>query len=75
MRVRNKKPIFDKADVFAKADKLIEKYRARAEAIADEVDPTELRELLYFLVDSVLDRQSSPAPEPPVLQQLQLVTP
>jgi geranylgeranyl diphosphate synthase type II len=52
--VRN---LFDKAQVFAKADKLVEKYRARAEAIADEVEPTELRELLYFLVDNVLDRE------------------
>jgi geranylgeranyl pyrophosphate synthase len=50
---------FEKARVFEKAEKLIEKYRARAEAIADEVEPTELRELLYFLVDSVLDRQPS----------------
>ena len=40
----------------------MEKYRARAEAVADEVQPTELRELLYYLVDSVLDRQ--PPPEP-----------
>ncbi len=67
--------IFEQAQVFDKAEKLIEKFRAKSEAIADEIEPTELRELLYFLVDSVLDRQSPPAPEPPVLQQLQLVTP
>lgn len=53
-RVRH---LFEKAQVFQKADKLIDKYRARAEAIADEVEPSELRELLYYLVDSVLDRQ------------------
>ena len=52
--------LFTKADVFAKAEKLVEKYRARAEAIADEVTPVELRELLYYLVDTVLDR---PEPE------------
>jgi geranylgeranyl diphosphate synthase type II len=57
--------LFDEARVFEKADKLIEKYRARAEALADEVQPTELRELLYYLVDSVLDRQPCPT-EPPV---------
>jgi geranylgeranyl diphosphate synthase, type II len=61
--------LFDKADVFAKADKLVEKYRARAEAIADEVEPTELRELLYYLVDSVLDRQ----PCEPETENVQLV--
>jgi geranylgeranyl pyrophosphate synthase len=63
--------LFDKADVFDKADKLIEKYRARAEAIADEVQPTELRELLYYLVDSVLDRQP-PEPENENIQLVQL---
>ncbi|MSU76607.1 MAG: DUF116 domain-containing protein [Gemmataceae bacterium] len=48
--------LFAKANVFEKTEKLIEKYRARAEAIADEVEPLELRELLYYLVDTVLDR-------------------
>jgi geranylgeranyl pyrophosphate synthase len=52
--------LFQQAQVFNKAEKLIEKYRARAEAVADGVEPDDLRELLYFLVDSVLDR---PAPE------------
>lgn len=66
--------LFDKAQVFEKAGKLIEKSRARAEAIADEVQPTELRELLYYLVDSVLDQQSSPPPvEPALIPGLQLV--
>jgi geranylgeranyl pyrophosphate synthase len=49
--------LFAKAQVFDKADKLVEKYRARAEASADETEPIELRELLYYLVDTVLDRQ------------------
>jgi geranylgeranyl pyrophosphate synthase len=48
--------LFTKADVFEKAEKLVEKYRARTEAIADEAQPTELRELLYYLVDTVLER-------------------
>jgi geranylgeranyl diphosphate synthase type II len=39
----------------------VEKYRARAEALADEVEPAELRELLYYLVDSVLEK--APVPE------------
>ncbi len=65
--------LFRRAQVFAKAEKLIEKYRARAEALADEVEPTELRELLYYLVDNVLDRQAT-APEPPPLPLLQLTT-
>ena len=63
-----------RAQVFEKAEKLVEKYRARAEAAADEVEPTELRELLYFLVDTMLDRQPPPSPEPEALPLLQLST-
>ncbi len=65
--------LFAKAQVFVKAEKLVEKYRARAESLADDIQPTELRELLYYLVDSVLDRQA-PAIEPqaPPLIQLSL---
>jgi geranylgeranyl pyrophosphate synthase len=60
--------LFEKAGAFDKAEKLVEKYRARAEALADEANPTELRELLYYLVDSVLDRDPAPpAPEPALL--------
>jgi hypothetical protein len=66
--------LFDRAGVFAKAEKLVEKFRARAEAVADEVEPPELRELLYFLVDTVLDRQPPPSPEPEALPLLQLTT-
>jgi geranylgeranyl pyrophosphate synthase len=63
---------FERAGVFEKAEKLIEKSRARAEAVADEVEPMELRELLYYLVDTVLDRQPPPPaePEPEALVQL-----
>jgi geranylgeranyl pyrophosphate synthase len=66
-RVRER---FEQAGVFDKAEKLIDKFRARAEAVADEIEPTELRELLYFLVDTVLDRQPPPEPEAPPLLQL-----
>ncbi|MCE9530212.1 MAG: polyprenyl synthetase family protein [Planctomycetes bacterium] len=60
-RVRS---LYRKAKVFTKADKLVEKYRARAEAIADAVDPLEFRELLYYLVDTVLERQAAIEEEP-----------
>jgi geranylgeranyl diphosphate synthase type II len=62
--------LFTQAQVFVKAEKLVEKYRARAESLADEVQPTELRELLYYLVDSVLDRPTPAEPELPALLQL-----
>jgi len=71
--VERVRQLFTTAQVFTKAEKLVEKYRARAEAIADEIEPTALRELLYYLVDSVLDQKSAAAPEPG-LRLLQLST-
>ncbi|MGE3804139.1 MAG: polyprenyl synthetase family protein [Gemmataceae bacterium] len=63
--------LFERARVFEKAEKLIDKSRARAEAVADNLEPTELRELLYYLVDTVLERQP-PVPEPEPVALLQL---
>jgi geranylgeranyl diphosphate synthase type II len=60
-RVRS---LYRKAQVFTKADALVEKYRARAEAIADGAEPVEFRELLYYLVDSVLERSAVAEEEP-----------
>jgi geranylgeranyl pyrophosphate synthase len=56
-RVRH---LYFAAKVFEKADKLVDKFRAKAEALADEVEPTELRELLYYLIDSVLEKPELP---------------
>jgi len=61
--------IYESCQVFEKARKLIEKYRQRAEAIADEVEPEKLRELLYFLVDTALADESA-EPEIAVAQNL-----
>jgi geranylgeranyl pyrophosphate synthase len=61
--VERVRELFEKASVFEKAEALVAKYRARAEAVADEVQPAELRELLYFLVDTVLAPESPPEPE------------
>jgi len=46
--------------VFEKADKLVDKFRAKAESLADEAEPVEFRELLYYLVDSVLEKGELP---------------
>jgi geranylgeranyl diphosphate synthase type II len=61
--------IYESRQVFEKARKLVEKYRQRAEAIADEVEPEKLRELLYFLVDTALAAESA-EPEIAVTQNL-----
>jgi geranylgeranyl diphosphate synthase type II len=50
------------AKVFEKADKLVDKFRAKSEALADDVEPTEFRELLYYLVDTVLEKGELPRP-------------
>ncbi|MEX0676609.1 MAG: polyprenyl synthetase family protein [Pirellulales bacterium] len=51
--------LYHKAGVFEKAHRLVDKYQERAEAVADEIEPDELRRLMYYLVDTVLDRQSA----------------
>ena len=53
--------LYSQAKVFQRAEKLLQKFRAKTEALADEVEPQPLRELMYYLVDSVL--QSKEAPE------------
>src|SRR5262249_53766390 len=63
--------LFTRAQVFLKAEKLVEKYRARAEALAEAVERVELRQLLYSLADSALARAppaTEPDSHPPLLQ-------
>jgi geranylgeranyl pyrophosphate synthase len=54
---------YQEAGVFEKASRLVDKYRQRAEAIADEIQPDELRQLLYYLIDTVLAEESHTEPE------------
>ena len=63
LRLRRLRRLFNESSVFAKAEGLVDKSRERAEALADEVEPQPLRELLYFLVDTVLAEEE---PVPPV---------
>ncbi len=70
-KVARVRRLFERSRAFEKAEQLVEKYRARAEVLADAVEPTELRELLYYLVDTVLERQPPAAP-PPALALLPL---
>jgi len=54
---------YQKLGVFDRAQALVDKCRSRAEALADEVQPEELRQLLYFLIDTVLAENAVPAPQ------------
>lgn len=56
-RIDRVRQLYAQADVFNKANRLIDKHQERAEAVADEVEPEELRRLLYYLIDTVLERQ------------------
>jgi geranylgeranyl pyrophosphate synthase len=62
--VERVRTLYSQARVFERAEKLLEKFRAKAEALADEVEPQPLRELMYYLVDSVLQRADAPEEEP-----------
>lgn len=59
---------YSELGVFQKAEALVEKCRARAEALADETQPDALRQLLYYIVDSVLTRETPPPPSVVELQ-------
>ncbi|MGI8982496.1 MAG: polyprenyl synthetase family protein [Pirellulaceae bacterium] len=54
-RISRVRQLYEQAGVFEKAARLIDKHQERAEAIADKLQPEELRRLMYYLIDSVLD--------------------
>jgi geranylgeranyl pyrophosphate synthase len=64
--VRRVRQLYNLAGVFDKAERLVDKYQERAEAVADEVGNDDLRRLLYYLVDTVLERPV--VAEPQVVQ-------
>ncbi|MDC0574811.1 polyprenyl synthetase family protein [Pirellulaceae bacterium] len=62
-RIQRIKSLYEKAGVFELADRLIDKHQARAEAVADDIQPEDLRRLMYFLIDSILERPEVSAPQ------------
>lgn len=61
-RLRAVRRLYDKAGVFDTAFQLVDKHQARAEQVADEIEVEPFRRLLYFLVDTVLERPEMPTP-------------
>ena len=61
-KVEQAHALYLEADVFENAYRLVEKHQAKAEEVADSIEQTELRRLLYYLVDSVLDRTEDVRP-------------
>lgn len=62
-RILRTRQLYQEGDVFEQARRLVDKHQQRAEAVADEIEPEPLRRLLYYLVDTVLDREQSKPPE------------
>lgn len=58
-KIQRVRQLYHEAGVFEKAMRLVEKHQERAEAIADEIQPEELRRLFYYLIDSVLERPAA----------------
>jgi hypothetical protein len=57
--------LYQDAGVYEKDARLVDKYRQRAEAVADELTPEELRQLLYYLIDTVLADDGHTEPDEP----------
>lgn len=55
-RVEQIRTLYRRGCVFEKAHQLVDKYQDRAEEVADNVKPESLRRLLYYLIDTVLER-------------------
>lgn len=54
VRLGRMRRIYGELGVFDTARALVDKSRARAEQLADETEPEELRRLLYFFIDTIL---------------------
>ena len=81
IRLARLRRLYEELGVFEKAERLIEKSRDRAELLADDVDSDDLRQLLYFLVDTVMadeqdkdPRDSMPKPSSSMLVSLPVTT-
>ncbi|ADB14871.1 protein of unknown function DUF116 [Pirellula staleyi DSM 6068] len=70
-RLARVRQLYQEAGVFEKASRLIEKHQQRAESIADKIEPEELRRLMYYLIDSVLE---APRTAEPAIVPLTLAT-
>jgi len=59
-RLERTRQLYQQAGVFEKAYALVDKYQERAAAFADTVAPAELRRLLHYLIETVLEHSVGP---------------
>lgn len=62
IRLARLRRLYEELGVFEKAERLIEKSRDRAELLADDVESDDIRQLLYFLVDTVMADEQDKRP-------------
>ena len=74
VRIERVRQIYLAAGVFDKALQLVDKHQQRAERIADDVQPEDLRRLFYYLIDTVLERPEEIAFQPPVTSDVTTLT-
>lgn len=55
-RVARVEELYRAANVFERAHLLVDEHQAQADRIAERIEPESLRRLLYYLVDTVLER-------------------
>ena len=66
-RVQGIRGLYEDAQVFDKAMRLVDKHQERAEAVADEIESEDFRRMLYYLIDTVLERPQQPAAPVPAI--------
>jgi len=62
-KINRIRQLYHNAGVFEQASQLVDKYQDRAEEVADGIEPEELRRLLYYLIDTVLERPTEKFPQ------------
>jgi geranylgeranyl pyrophosphate synthase len=68
--------LYQAANVFETAHRLVDKYQERAEEVADAIEPDDLRRLLYYLIDTVLERPAEAEHDaPPPTVQITTIAP
>lgn len=66
VRLARVRELFNQAEVFELAHRLVDKHQERAEGIADKFESEDLRRLFYYLIDTVLERPA----ETPIATEL-----
>lgn len=55
-RLQRVRELYTEAGVFEKANLMVEKYEIRAEEIAEGIQPDALRDVMFYLIETVLQR-------------------